>query len=44
LVIPFVGGLYLNLGIGYAITGAAADNDTTAVAAGDIVGLNVIYK
>lgn len=34
---------YLQLGFGYALTGAAADNDTTAVAAGDITGLNIIY-
>lgn len=30
-------------GIGFAITGAAADNDTTAITAGDIVCLNVDY-
>lgn len=42
--IPFVGGLYMNNGIAFAITGAAADADATAVAAGDIVGLNLLYK
>lgn len=30
-------------GIAYAITGAAADADTTAIAAGDITCLNVLY-
>lgn len=30
-------------GIAYAITGAAADNDATAVASGDVVCLNVDY-
>lgn len=30
-------------GIAYAITGAAADNDTTAVGAGDII-LNAVYE
>lgn len=29
-------GIYVNLGIGYAITGAAADSDTTAIAANDV--------
>jgi len=36
-------GLSFATGLGYALTGAAADNDTTALAAGDIVGLNVWY-
>jgi hypothetical protein len=31
-------------GIGVGITGAAADNDTTAVGAGDIECLNIFYK
>lgn len=35
--------LYFSAGIGYAITGAAADADTTALVAGDIVAMNVIY-
>lgn len=30
-------------GIAYAITGAAADNDTTALTAGDVTGVNVMY-
>jgi hypothetical protein len=34
---------YFGQGIAYAITGAAADADTTALTAGDIVGLNVAY-
>lgn len=37
-------GLYFSTGIAYALTGAAADNDTTAVAAGAIVGLNLDYQ
>lgn len=36
-------GLYLNIGLAYAITGADADNDATAVTAGDIKGLNFVY-
>jgi hypothetical protein len=30
-------------GIGFALTGAAADADTTALAAGDVVALNIGY-
>lgn len=37
------GGLYCSAGIGYALTGAAADADTTALVAGDVVGVNVVY-
>lgn len=37
-------GLYFATGIGYGISGAAADNDTTALTAGDVTGLNVIYS
>lgn len=36
-------GYYCSSGIGYAITAGNAANDATAVAAGDIVGLNIIY-
>lgn len=36
-------GFYFATGIAYALTGASADADTTALAAGDIVGLNIIY-
>lgn len=32
-----------NLGIGYGITGAASDNDTTAVGAGEVV-VNFLYE
>jgi len=32
-----------NLGLGYAITTAAADADTGALTAADITGLNLIY-
>lgn len=34
---------YFGQGIAYAITGAAADNDTTALTAGDVVCLNIDY-
>lgn len=36
-------GVSMPLGIAYAITGGAADADTTAVALNDIVGLNIVY-
>ena len=36
-------GLYCSLGISFAITANAADNDTTAIAASDVVGLNIWY-
>lgn len=36
--------LYVPLGLYIAITGAAADNDTTALASGDVVGVNVYYQ
>lgn len=35
-------GLWFSTGIGYAITGAAADADATALTAGDVI-LNLIY-
>lgn len=38
---PF--GMYLATGIAYAITGAVADLDNTALAAGDVVGMNLWY-
>jgi hypothetical protein len=41
--IPIDLGLYFNQGLAIAITGAAADADATAVAAGDVVGLNILY-
>jgi hypothetical protein len=41
--IPIDLGLYFNLGLAAAITGAAADADATVVAAGDVVGLNILY-
>lgn len=37
------GGLYFSAGIGFAITVNAADADTAAVTAADIVGLNLIF-
>lgn len=36
-------GLYFNLGLGFALTGADGDSDTTALTAGDIKGLNIVY-
>lgn len=35
---------YFATGIGYGLTSAIADNDTGAVASGDITGLNVLYQ
>lgn len=37
-------GLYFSTGIAYALTAAAADSDTSAIAAGAIVGLNLDYQ
>jgi hypothetical protein len=37
-------GHYFSAGIGFGLTGAIADADTTAVASGDITGINVIYS
>jgi hypothetical protein len=37
-------GRYFATGLGIAITGAAADNDTTAIGAGDIECLNILYR
>jgi predicted RecA/RadA family phage recombinase len=37
-------GTYFSAGIGYAITAAAADADATAIGAGDIECLNIIYS
>lgn len=36
-------GLYFDTGISYRLTGVNADNDTTALTAGDILSLNVFY-
>jgi hypothetical protein len=36
-------GLYFSAGIAYALTTAAADSDTTAVLANDVLGLNITY-
>ena len=36
-------GLNFSTGIAYAITGAAADNDTTALVANDVMGLSIVY-
>lgn len=52
IVIPFSGGVFVPitigvalfpLGIGFALTGGAADNDVTVIAAGQITGLNIGY-
>lgn len=40
-IAPF--GFQFANGIGYAITGAPADNDATAVTAGDVTNLNIAY-
>ena len=37
-------GFYFSAGISYALTGAAADSDTTAITAGAIVCLNIDYQ
>jgi len=42
--IDFPVSLYFPLGIGYALTGAAPDADTTALVAGDILCLNLAYQ
>lgn len=42
-IITWPNPLYFSTGIGYAITGAAADSDTTAITAGDIVCLNIDF-
>lgn len=36
--------LYMGTGIAYALTTGAADADNTAVGAGDILGLNIVYQ
>ncbi len=36
-------GLYFSTGIGFGITDANADADTTALTAGDILGMSVLY-
>lgn len=41
--IPIDLGLYFNKGLAIAITGAAPVADATAVAAGDVVGLNILF-
>lgn len=42
IIIP-LDGQYFSAGIAYAITGAAPDADTTALAAGDVTTLNITY-
>lgn len=42
--ISYPDGYAFNTGIAYALTGAAADNDTTALTLADVVGLNVNYS
>lgn len=39
----FASGYYFSTGIAYALTGAAADADATALTAADVVGLNISY-
>lgn len=42
--LDFPHGYDFSLGLGFAITGAAADADTTACSAGDVLCLNVDYE
>ena len=42
--VEFANPLYFSTGIAYAITGAAADADTTALVAADVVCMNVSYQ
>lgn len=39
----FANGYYFSTGIGYGLVTGSADNDNTAVTAGDILGLNIDY-
>jgi hypothetical protein len=39
----FPSGIYFNIGLSYALTGVDTDADSTALAAGDVKGLNLIY-
>lgn len=41
--IPFPDGYYFSLGLGYRLVTGSADNDNTAVASGDVLGLNIDY-
>lgn len=36
-------GIYLATGAGYSLSAGAADNDATALVAGDILGMNIMY-
>lgn len=42
-VVPIPGGVYFNIGLGFALTGVDTDADATALAAGDVKGLNILY-
>lgn len=44
LALDVPGGLDLSAGLGYALTAGVADADSTAVAAGAVIGLNLIYR
>lgn len=44
LTLDFANGYYLGTGIAYGLTTDVADGGSTAVAAGAIVGLNIIYS
>lgn len=41
--IEFSFGVYFNVGLSFALTGLDTDADATALAAGDVKGLNLIY-
>jgi hypothetical protein len=42
-VISIPSGMYFNAGLAYALTGLAAQSDATALVAGDVVGVNLLY-
>lgn len=42
-VFSIPGGMYFNVGLAYALTGLGAQSDATALALGDVVGINIIY-
>ena len=43
-ILRFPSTFYCNLGISYTITGLSAHSDATATAAGDVVGVNILYS
>lgn len=43
-IVSFSSPIIFTVGIAYALTTGAADNDTGALTSGDVVGLNVVYS